>query len=153
MFKLHLKFLYFLCTLFIRPANGSLNPGAAGLVVVLAGLVDPVGVEVGGPPPPAGPAGLAAAEAAAADNSFANGFNRNGQSCLGILQVDSNKTGMSVQTGVLTFCHTSLSKVSLQSIRISFKGFKSRLMNNIFIKQVQSFIMLIEIERNPKNGH
>ena len=64
---------YIICTLLIRPANGSLKPGAAGLVVVLAGLVDPVGVEVGGPPPPpAGPAGLAAAEAAAAANSGRN---------------------------------------------------------------------------------
>ena len=50
------EYVHFLRTLFIRPANGSLNPGAAGLVVVLAGLVDPVGVDVGGPaPPPVGP--------------------------------------------------------------------------------------------------
>ena len=67
------EYVHFLRTLFIRPANGSLNPGAAGLVVVLAGLVDPVGVEVGGPPPPpADPAGFAAAEAAAAANSGRN---------------------------------------------------------------------------------
>ena len=71
--KLIFRNVHFIRTLFIRPANGSLNPGAAGLVVVLAGLVDPVGVEVGGPPPPpAGPAGLAAAEAAAAANSGRN---------------------------------------------------------------------------------
>ena len=70
--KLFFRNVHFLRTLFIRPANGSLNPGAAGLVVVLAGLVDPVGVEVVGPPPPAGPAGLAAAEAAAAANSGRN---------------------------------------------------------------------------------
>ena len=65
------EYVHFLRTLFIRPANGSLNPGAAGLVVVLAGLVDPVGVDVGGPPP-VGPAGLAAAEAAAAASSGRN---------------------------------------------------------------------------------
>ena len=70
--KLFFRNVHFLRTLFIRPANGSLNPGAAGLVVVLAGLVDPVGVDVGGPPPPVGPTGLAAAEAAAAASSGRN---------------------------------------------------------------------------------
>ena len=70
--KLFFWNVHILRTLFIRPANGSLNPGAAGLVVVLAGLVDPVGVDVGGPPPPVGPAGLAAAEAAAAASSGRN---------------------------------------------------------------------------------
>ena len=51
----------------MSPAKGSLNPGAAGLVVVLAGLVDPAEVVVGGPPP-----GFETAAAAAAAKSGRN---------------------------------------------------------------------------------